>query len=222
MERLHQPFEFKFAESGADVGTFEGYGAYFDNIDRHKDVVVKGAFADSLAEWKARGRLPAMLLQHGLGFSTSDGLPIGVWKDMAEDSKGLHVRGKLINLDTERGKTVYGAMKEGALDGLSIGYKTLLHTIGQMGERVLKKLKLFEVSVVADPANEMARVEAMKMAEQIKTIREFEDFLRDVGGFSHAAAKAIAIGGFKASEPRDEDGANLAALLRRNIESIST
>ncbi|TGU42255.1 HK97 family phage prohead protease, partial [bacterium M00.F.Ca.ET.146.01.1.1] len=42
---------------------------------------------------------------------------------------------------------------------------------------------------------------------EIKTIREFEDFLRDVGGFSHAAAKAIAAGGFKAKpDPRDEDG----------------
>lgn len=70
------------------------------------------------------------------------------------------------------------------------------------------------------PANGKARVGAVKAAD-IKTIREFEDFLRDSGGFSHSAAKAIASGGFKAADPRDEDGADLAELLRRNIATLS-
>jgi hypothetical protein len=55
----------------------------------------------------------------------------------------------------------------------------------------------------------------VKAAQRIRTIREFEDFLRDEGGFSHAAAKAIAAGGFKASDPRDEDGPDIEAIKAR-------
>jgi phage head maturation protease len=83
-------------------------------------------------------------------------------------------------------------------------------------------IDLVEVSVVTFPANGLARVASVKAAEAIETIRQFEDFLRDAGGFSHAAAKAIASRGFKAADPRDEDGADLAAIIRRNIETLST
>jgi len=60
------------------------------------------------------------------------------------------------------------------------------------------------------PANSKARVSSVKSAENIKTIRDFEAFLRDVGRFSHGAAKAIASRGFKSSGPRDEDEAQAA------------
>jgi len=50
-------------------------------------------------------------------------LPIGKWQALSEDSHGLASKGRLINLDTESGKRIYGAMKEGELDGLSIGYR---------------------------------------------------------------------------------------------------
>ncbi len=80
---------------------------------------------------------------------------------------------------------------------------------------------MLEVSLVTFPANGKARVEAVKSADSIKTIREFEEFLRDVGGFSNAAAKAVAAGGFKAN-PRDED-ANMAAIeiVRRNLAILT-
>ena len=49
-------------------------------------------------------------------------LPVGYWNTMSEDTHGLRCKGRLINLDTESGKRIYGAMKERALDGLSIGH----------------------------------------------------------------------------------------------------
>ena len=79
-----------------------------------------------------------------------------------------------------------------------------------------------ELSVVTFPANGKARVSAVKAASEIGTMREFERFLRDVGGFSHSQAKAIAASGFKASDPRDEAEADLAALLRRNMAKITS
>ena len=218
-ERKAAAFEYKFVEEEAAPGTFEGYGSVFGNTDSYGDVMAPGAFVKTLARHKSQGTMPKMLLNHGAMagglFGGSDpmaDLPIGKWQSMAEDGHGLQVKGRLINLDTERGKSIHGAMKEGELSGLSIGYIAKEFERGTRPEepkRTLKAVDLFEVSPVTFPANELAGVNAVKAAGDIRTIRDFEDFLRDAGGFSRAAAKAIAAGGFKAlqSDPRDEDGA---------------
>jgi HK97 family phage prohead protease len=224
MDRL----EVKFAADQIDAktGEFAGYGAVFGNIDSHGDVIVPGAFGENLNEWSTRGRLPSMKLMHGtMGNPFSgDDLPIGKWSVMREDARGLYVEGKLSGLDTDHGRRIYGLMKDGVLDGLSIGYRVKKFTRGTgtaAPKRQLEGVSLFEVSLVDDPSNDRARVSAVKSAGEIKTIREFEDFLRDVGRYSHSAAKAIAAGGFKAAEPRDEDDADaIAALLRRNIDIL--
>jgi len=222
------PFEVKFAEGeGAAPGTFEGYGAVFGNIDDHGDVIEPGAFAKSLLERKRdRFSLPPMYKMHGK-MTGNRHEPIGVWDHMEEDTNGLHVKGRLVGLDTEQGKWNLAQLKEGALKGLSIGYRIPAggskRGSGRGGEpaRWIKAAHLTEVSLVDDPSNALARVYVMKSlaggepADEIKTIREFEDFLRDVGGFSHAAAKAIAAGGFKSAEldPRDEDRESAVAAV---------
>ena len=222
-EAFYAPFEVKFADAGTP-GTFEGYGAVFGNIDAYGDVIQKGAFKETLRDWNKSKKLPPMLVQHGGWMMTDmDALPVGIWEAMSEDDTGLHVKGRLINLDTERGKTIHGAMKEGALDGMSIGYRAKEFALGTKPDeprRTLKKIDLMEVSVVTFPANGKARVASVKSGGMIKTIREFEDFLRDAG-FSNAQAKAIASTGFKAADPRDEDEANVVAALRRNIEKLT-
>ena len=211
-------FEAKFANGSA--GVFEGYGAFFNNIDSYGDLIERGAFGKSLLDRQAAGRaLPPMYKQHGAAlFPGNRHEPIGIWDAMSEDDSGLHVKGHLIGLDTEEGKWNYAQLREGALKGLSIGYSVPPYGARKGGDkpgepkRYLKVLNLREVSLVDEPANALARVTAMKAslaaetaAESIKTIRDFEEFLRDVGGFSNAAAKAIAAGGFKAkADPRDE------------------
>ena len=221
--------EIKLASDDFDAktGEFAGYGAIFGNIDSYGDVIAKGAFKGTLREWEERGKYPPMLLQHGGGgfmSSADDMLPVGQWTEMEENSKGLKVRGKLFALSTERGQYIYEGMKSGALDGLSIGFRTKKFTMGTKpseARRTLEEIDLMEVSIVTFPAHGKARVSNVKAAESVKTIREFEDFLRDVGGFSHAKAKAIAASGFKGhSDPRDEDGGALADLIRRNINSM--
>lgn len=217
------PLEVKFADNGTP-GSFEGYGAVFGNVDAYGDVIQKGAFKETLRDWNKQKKMPPMLVQHGgMMLSDMDALPIGMWEAMSEDDTGLYVKGRLINLDTERGKTIHGAMKEGALDGMSIGYRAKEFALGTKPDeprRTLKKIDLMEVSVVTFPANGKARVASVKGAGMIRTIREFEDFLRDAG-FSNAQAKAIASSGFKAADPRDEDEAEVAAAIRRNIEKLT-
>ncbi len=221
--RVNCGFEVKFSDD-APAGTFSGYGAVFDKIDDGGDVIAKGAFRDTLRDWKAKKKLPPMLLQHGggvFGGGADDMVPIGKWTSMSEDANGLFVEGKLFVIETDRGKALYEAVKEMALDGLSIGYRVKEFTYGTKPDepsRTLKKIDLWEVSLVTFPMNDSARISSVKSADQ-RTIREFEDFLRDVGGYSHAAAKAIARDGYKGRpDPRDEDGklfnAALANLLR--------
>jgi len=224
LDQIYVPFEVKFA--GDEVpGTFEGYGAVFGNLDSHGDVIQKGAFKETLREWKKVKRLPPMLVQHGgWGFGDMDGLAIGKWASMEEDEVGLRVSGKLINLDTERGKTIHGSMKEGVLDGMSIGFRPKEFSLGTKPDeprRTLKKIDLVELSVVQMPSNGKARISSVKSEGGINTIREFEDFLWDEGRFSRAQAKAIASRGFKAAYPRDEDGADIVTQLRRNIATLS-
>lgn len=231
MERLHQPIEFKFADSGADVGTFEGYGAYFGNVDSYGDVIVKGAFKDTLRDWASQKRMPPMLVQHGGWMMTdADAIPIGKWLKMEEDSKGLHVKGKLINLDTERGKQIYGAMREGVLDGMSIGYRAKEFTLGTKPDeprRTLKKIDLIELSIVTFPANDAARVKDVKNFDP----RALEDLLRsEIGLSKNDAVSAVALMKKHLREADDigqnnsREGlvaAELAEAIRRNIATLT-
>lgn len=223
MDRYRVDVEVKF--DAEKTGVFSGYGAVFGNVDAGGDRIERGAFKATLREWEDKGKWPPMLLQHGGGFlgGADDMLPVGKWTAMEENAKGLKVEGELFALGTERGQYLYEGLKAGALDGLSIGYRVKSESVvygTKPGEprRTLKAVELVELSIVTFPMNDKARVGSVK---SIRTIREFEDFLRDAGGFSHAAAKAIAAGGFKATDPRDEDAAGIAALVRRNIATLT-
>jgi HK97 family phage prohead protease len=223
------PWEYKFLDSEAD-GTFEGYGAAFGNVDDNGDRLMPGAFDSTLAEAKSSGRMPKMLLNHGglaWGKPTPEDLiPIGKWNAMSPDSKGLQVKGRLINLDTDSGKRIYGAMKEGELDGLSMGFaatKAAPAPRGDSARRILSGVNLLEVSPVTFQANRLAGVTSFKSYAN-PGIRFLESVLRDAGGLSRTEAKAILAGGFKAIALRDA-AANeeLAALnaLASTIRSLS-
>jgi HK97 family phage prohead protease len=210
MDTFIAPVELKFA-GDATTGEFEGYGAVFGNRDSHGDVIVPGAFKTTLAEHKTRGTMPTMYVQHGPALG-GDPLPSGVWKDMQEDDKGLRVIGKLSALDTDHGRRIRSLMQDGALNGLSIGFRVAPGgaTYGRNTSeprRTLKALHLPEVSLVNRASNHLARVDSIKSAlasGELPTIREFEDFLREKG-FSRSQSAQIAERGFK-SLPRDEDG----------------
>jgi HK97 family phage prohead protease len=201
--------------AGDDTGTFSGYGAVFGNVDGHGDVIEHGAFADSLAEWKSRGKWPKMLLQHGgFGLGSDDMMPVGQWTEMREDRKGLKVDGRLFAMNTERGQYIYEGLKSGELDSLSIGYQTedsRSETRDGDHVRVLTKIKLWEVSIVTFPANDKARISSVKTLT-LEELRELEAKLRDGGLSQREAVTASAI--FKKwlrrdaaapiSNPRDE------------------
>jgi uncharacterized protein len=211
LERRSYGLEIKFADdSEAKAGSFSGYGAVFGNVDSYGDVIAKGAFKESLKDWKKRKRLPAMLLQHGGFFGPAeDGIPVGLWTEMSEDDTGLFVKGELFALDTDKGRYIHEGLKSGALDGLSIGYIAREVAYGKKPEdppRTLKKIDLREVSIVTFPANDAARVDSAKSIEAISTLSEAEDYLRDACGFSRAQAVAF-VSRIKSLRPSDSERA---------------
>ncbi|WFU84371.1 HK97 family phage prohead protease [Bradyrhizobium sp. CIAT3101] len=164
MEKLSRPFEVKEWD---EQGTFSGYASVFGNIDSHGDIVAKGAFADTLAEAKRENRPVQMLWQHGV----EGEMPVGRWTSMHEDDNGLYVEGKIAT-KTSRGADVYELMKMGALNGMSIGYRAtswVMHGKHHPARRTLKAVKLFEVSIVSDPSNGLARVDAVKSRDDEST-----------------------------------------------------
>ena len=150
--------ERKFAEAPltdiAADGTFAGYASLFGVADLARDVVERGAFAGSL-----RQRGPAgirMLYQH------DPATPIGTWTEIREDRRGLFVRGRLAG-GTTKGREVHALMRAGALDGLSIGFRTVkARTDPGRGTRHIVEADLWEISVVTFPMLPGARVEQVK------------------------------------------------------------
>ena len=140
--------------AGDADGMFEGYASLFNVPDLGRDVVVPGAFADSL---RRRGaRQIRMLWQH------DPAEPIGRWLSVQEDARGLKVRGRL-NLAVERAREVHALMRDGALDGLSIGFRVeRARPERPTGHRRLEKIDLWEISVVTFPMLPGARVGAVK------------------------------------------------------------
>lgn len=135
-------------------GSFEGYASRFGEIDLGRDAVQSGAFAASLRTRPA-GRVK-MLREH----NRSE--PVGIWTEIAEDATGLRVKGKLI-LDTVKGRETYALMKAGALDTLSIGYRTKASRLDKTkGVRLLDEVELHEISIVTFGMLPTANITAVK------------------------------------------------------------
>lgn len=215
--KFQVPFELKALK---DDGTFSGYGSVFDVEDCYKEVVKAGAFKKSLAAWKKKGQLPPMLWQHDAR------LPIGKYTSMKEDGQGLLVEGKLLKDSIQLAADAYTLLKEGVVTGLSIGFVTKRHEWdSEQRTRYLLEVDLWELSLVTFPANQEAGVTAVKSADEIGSIREFEDFLK-LHGYSDREATRIASKGFTSglnvrdSREATKDDAGEPRNLAELVESL--
>lgn len=137
-----------------DTGVFVGYAALFNRADATGDIIMPGAFSESL---KRRGTENVrMLFQH------DPAEPIGAWIDLHETAKGLAVRGRL-NMGVQRGREVAALIDGRGLDGLSIGFKPIAARRDRVtGLRRLERVDLWEISLVTFPMQEGARVNKAK------------------------------------------------------------
>jgi len=197
----------------SDDGEFEGYGSTFGNVDRGLDMVMAGAFRRTLKERKLSQI--KMLRDHDTR------KVVGKWLAMEEDERGLKVRGKLFasgENPIQLAKETLTLMREGALDAMSIGYRTIKAQYDEeQGVRKLLDLDLWEVSIVTFPMNEMATVDAVKGD---LSITDIERILRE-GGAPGAFAKLVAIHGFEGAKSRlgsrregGESGKSIADMIR--------
>lgn len=196
-------------------GRISGYASLFGVEDLGRDIVMRGAFQNSLKRRGVSGI--KMLFQH------DPAEPIGVWHEIREDDRGLYVEGQLLS-DVARGREVLSLMRVGALDGLSIGYQVVKGRKDRArGTRQLIEVDLWEISVVTFPMLPGARVEKIKkisMTQGFPTEREFERWLVRDAGFTRSQARIAIASGFKALvASRDAGGMaqaqDLAAKLRQ-------
>ncbi len=156
-------------EDVKESGFFSGYASVFEVTDRQKDVVMRGAFRESLLAQK-----PAdikLLWQH------KPEEPIGVLTTIREDRRGLYVEGQLL-LDVARAREAHSLLQSGALDGLSIGYTAKQTEVNpETGVRKILQADLWEVSLVTFPANELATVTSVKREEKAELPEEISPLM---------------------------------------------
>lgn len=168
--QVESGLEHKFCQFEADVTVsdawvIEGYASRFGDADQGGDIVVKGAYGPSLCRMQAEGRQVKMLWQH------DPAQPIGVWDEVREDEKGLYVKGRLLE-SVARAREAAALIAAGAIDGLSIGYRTLKAAKTEQGRRLLTELELWEVSLVTFPMLPSARVGAKGETVDAETLRD--------------------------------------------------
>ena len=162
--------ERKYCEIGGDMSVTDGtvisgYASLFGRADQTGDVVESGAYGSSLEKIRLRGGSVKMLWQH------DPAQPIGVWDEVREDAKGLWVKGHILT-EVAKGKEAAALVGAGAIDGLSIGYRTVKACKDDKGGRLLSELELWEVSLVTFPMLPDARVAAKGDQPAAATLRE--------------------------------------------------
>jgi HK97 family phage prohead protease len=178
--------EFKLADDGEATGTISGYASVFNLLDRGGDIVLPGAFKASLAESKRAKRRVPMLWQH------SSDQPVGIWDELTEDDRGLKVRGTLL-MDVPQAVTARALIKGGAVSGLSIGFRTKEAEIDRTtGARKLKKIDLWEISLVTFPMLPEAQVSGVKNSHAFDA-SAWEQAFRDEGLSNREAKIATSV-----------------------------
>ena len=157
-----------------DTGIISGYASVWDIVDHHGDIVRRGAFAKSIKERVAAGKVPLMARHFKYGGDVNEA--IGVINEAIEDEHGLYISAKLY--DTQLAQEIRAKIIDSPnMYGLSIGY---MHT--KNGAKKIKnggydytEIKLYEVTVTVQPANE-ATIAMAKSEAQL-----FEDFRSELG-----------------------------------------
>ena len=199
------PFEVKATAEENNIFTFEGYASTFNNVDHGDDIVIRGAFSNSLSK---NSQVP-ILWQHQMSEV------IGISVQLYEDDKGLFIKGNLPKDDTLVSGRIIPQMKVGSIKEMSIGFFTKNYDRAKDGIRLLKEIDLFEVSLVTKAMNSQALVTGFKSFE---TLRDIEQTLKD-NGFSNTEAKTLIskIKEFSSKRDASEDNQRDADATKQQI-----
>jgi hypothetical protein len=212
----HLSCKLRDVSTDSETRTFTGLASVFGNVDLGGDIVMPGAFTKSLNIHRANGSMPAMLFLHRM-----ESIP-GKWLDMRETDTGLHVKGKLSN--TPLGSEMHELLKDGSLGGLSIGYLPTVSDFDRSGNRLLKEVDLFEVSLVPLPMNVRATVTpgSIKELPGLYTVTQFERLSRSVYGMTRQGAARFASKAwrvYKAAQTGEPIEENQLDEIKNTLES---
>lgn len=201
MDRVHVGLEIKqIIETDPDFLVFEGMASVFGVLDSHNDIVVKGAFEESLSE-----RMPKILWQHDMRE------PIGMPVEIRETEQGLYLKARLPRDDSLVKGRVMPQMKVGSINEMSIGFYTKKSEYDTEKDiRMLKQVDLREISLVTFASNEQSLVSDFKSQRDKLTVKDFENkdartierTLRE-SGFSKKLASYIS-SKLKGKEPENQ------------------
>lgn len=194
---------------GADATTmrraeFEGWASVYDVEDSYRDVIEVGAFSG------VKAKNIRMFWQH------DSSAPLGVWKSLRSDKRGLLAKGEL-NLDVPKAFEAYSLMKQGAIGGLSVGFRIPKGAVSydeQADGSIIRRIAkgdLLEISLVSIPANPEAIVTAVKSFDSSVSLDDFEKAIRHQLGLSRTEAKTLLAGGWQSLQMQLHAKANPAA-----------
>ncbi len=140
---------------------------------------------------------------------------------MSEDANGLKLKGKLC-LDTSKGKEALALLKMGAINGLSIGFRSKNWNYdNDTNIRTITEIDLWEISLVTFPANKKARVTNVKSGDEIAAPKDAERILRDAG-FSKSDATALVSRVMRMGEERSDSAKSAAVALKAADRLLSS
>lgn len=195
--------EFKFDDAGN--GSFSGYGSVFGNVDSYRDVVLPGAYTDTVTDFLKSG---FVAVGHDWGST-----PVAYPTEAREDDYGFRFSAAFHSTDEAQAarRVMRERLDAGKTVGLSIGYRVKESNDREDGVRELVKLDLFEVSIVTVPANRAAVVVGAKSGSRAGLpFAEHSEAVR--AAVEEYVVRAKAIAGLRAKE-----GRVLSAVTRARI-----
>lgn len=209
----HKAVALEVKEIDSD-GRIAGYGSIFGNVDQGGDCVMEGAFSKSCERMRVTGKKLKMLWHH------DPAQPIGVWDTVREDSRGLFLQGRVLS-SVSRGKEAIALLKSGAIDGLSMGYRTVKSDYRQTDRGTVREImeaELWETSLVTFPMNTEAVVTDVK---QLSSPRQVEQLLRK-SGVPGTFAKLLALHGYEGAMERLRRDQRDAGDVEQKAEALSS
>ena len=215
VKMIDVPFEIKEV---TDDGVIEGFGAAFGGPpDSYDDIILEGAFQETIAKGGRNGTGVPMLWQHNFME------PIGMWNELVEQKKGLKVRGEVVK-EVQKGSEAHALAKKKVITGLSIGWDFIRDEKGRVAEgavewddergiRFLKRIELWEISPVVFPANTRAQITKVKQIIETENITDLEKVLCDSGLSKKDAQHIISICKKSLVDSRDDESNELVEVL---------
>jgi HK97 family phage prohead protease len=214
------PAEFKVLASDESPGTYEAIVSVFGNVDSQGDRVIRGAFAENLAEWREKGDPIPVIWSHQWGDPFSI---IGTTVDIAEKAEGLWVKGQL-DLDTnDLARQIYRLMKDRRIHQFSFAYEVIEDDwvkaeteegkedeTGLWGDgvRELRKLRMFEHGpclVGANQSTDLLTVKAGDKQGRAISAASADRLMQAIGLFQDGMSIIEDLVAGKTGEPKTAD-----------------